>query len=338
MLMGAPSGNYDRVGNLHDQNASAGLTAMHGGRISANSNRKIRSAVEWLLCSASWKWLKSKQTGTFHKWQLSFLTLTLPTQGNMTDKQVKEILNAWLTLAKYNYGLKSYIWKAEPQKRGEIHFHITSDCYMWKKSVQYEWNRLLSKSGLLNGHANPPSTRIHSTYKVKNMAAYLTKYFCKGEPQHTRPPFRKKFEGIEYQPKGHTHMHPLDMSNLFYIRPIQGRLWGCSHTLSQARSLSYTIDVPEMRATNDELRTCGAREKQNTYGNFYKLPDDYYENLTYGQLKHDYNFHRRKIRKDTNLHQFEIYNQDGSIINDPRVIARLKKETPCPKTDPSTMF
>lgn len=323
--MAAPSGNYDRLNNLGRSNASAGLQAQHGGRISANASRKIRNAIEWLLAAAEEKYVYSKRTKKFHKWKLSFLTLTLPTQSHLTDIEVKSILNSFLTLAKYNYGLKSYVWKAEPQRRGVIHFHLTSDCYMWKESVRFEWNRLLSKSGLLNGHPDAPSTKIHSTYKVKNMAAYLTKYFCKPDPRATKPPYKPKMPGIEYQCRGHVDMHPLDLNSLAYIRPIGGRLWGCSQTLSKARSLSYIVDQGEMRSLNQEMRDAKAKESQKPWCNYFQLPDDYYEKLSPGQLKHDYLLHLHKIRKRKKFHQFEVFDEEGQLISDRRVLKQIQK-------------
>lgn len=324
--MGAPSRSYARVANLHASTSSAGLQAMHGGRISQSSARKIRNAIEWLLAAASEKYVYSKKTKRFHKWKLSFLTLTLPTQSNLSDIQVKEILNAFLTLAKYNYGLHSYIWKAEPQARGVIHFHLTSDCYMWKNSVRFEWNRLLSKYGLLNGHDDAPSTKIHSTYRVQNMAAYLTKYFIKPPAQFTKVPKKPTFDGLTVSRRGSTECALDFPCKLFYIRPISGRLWGCSHSLSKARGLSYTVDVPEMRSINNELREAGAREQQKSYCNFFKLPDDYYKNLTHGQLKHDYLAHVGRIRKKKHFHQFEIYDEKGELITDKKILRTFGKQ------------
>jgi len=324
--MGAPSKAYDRVGNIHGLNASAGLQAMHGGRISANSARKIRNAIDWLLASAEEKYIYSKKANRFYKWKLSFLTLTLPTQANTSDIQVKSILNSFLTLAKYNYGLHSYIWKAEPQSRGVIHFHLTSDCYMWKNSVRYEWNRLLSKNGLLNGHADAPTTKIHSVYRVKNMAGYLTKYFIKPPTPFTKVPYIPKYGGLAISRRGSEEIGFVFPTTLFYIRPIAGRLWGCSQELSRARSLSYTVDIPEMRTMNDEIRESGARESQKTYCNYYQLPDDYYEKLSYGQLKHDYNVHKLKIRKVAVKDRYDIRGEDGLQIADKKILRRFEKQ------------
>lgn len=324
--MGAPSKAYDRVGNLHGSSASAGLQAMHGGRISQSSARKIRNAIDWLLASAEEKYIYSKKANRFYKWKLSFLTLTLPTQGTLSDTAVKGILNAFLTLAKHNYGLQSYIWKAEPQARGVIHFHLTSDCYMWKNSVRFEWNRLLSKYGLLNGQTNAPSTKIHSVYRVKNMAGYLCKYFIKPPTPFTKTPYAPKYGGLAVSRRGSEEISFTFPEKLFYIRPIAGRLWGCSQSLSQARSLSYTVDIPEMRSMNQEIRDSGAREQQKTYCNYYQLPDDYYDKLSFGQLKHDFNVHKLKIRKVAVKDRYDIRGEDGLLIADKKILRRFDKQ------------
>lgn len=299
---------------------------MHGGRISASSARKIRNAVEWLVASASEKYLYSKKANRLYKWKLSFLTLTLPTQAGSTDIQVKSLLNNFLTLAKHNYGLKSYIWKAEPQLRGVIHFHITSDAYMWKNSVQFEWNRLLSKSGLLNGHSDAPSIKIHSVYRIKNMAAYLTKYFVKAPTKFQKPPFAKRYGDLTATRHGQDIFYFELPEKLFYTRPLTGRLWGCSHNLSKARSLSYTVDTAEMRSMNDEIRAEASHEMQKTYCNFFKLPADYYDKLAYGQIKHDYEITRKSIQSAERWGNWNIHDNEGNEITDKKIIRRFAKQ------------
>lgn len=327
VVMGAPSGNYNRVANLGKDAEPTALVQMHGGEISSNAARKIRNAIDWLIASASEKYVYSKKTKRFHKWKLSFLTLTLPTQGRMNDIEVKSILNSFLTLAKYNYGLHSYIWKAEPQARGVIHFHLTSDCYMWKNSVRFEWNRLLSKSGLLNNQPDAPSTKIHSTYKLSNVAAYLSKYFLKPK-KISMPPEKNYLHGLpNYYHSNKSEVYSKSLGTLRYIRPIVGRLWGCSHSLSQARSLSYTVDAGEMRSLNSEIREASVKEIQKQYCNYYQLPSDYYDNLTHGQLKHDYLAHVLKIRKKKLLHQYEIYSAEGEPITDKKIIRKFIAST-----------
>jgi hypothetical protein len=325
--MGAPPLYSQRMANFGGTDSEAGLKEMHHGYISPHSARKIRNAVDWLLAAAKEKWVYSKKNNRFYKWKLSFLTLTLPTQGQMTDLEVKSVLNSFLTLAKYNYGLRSYIWKAEPQARGVIHFHLTSDCYMWKNSVRFEWNRLLRKSGLLNNHDDPPTTKIHSTYRVKNMSAYLTKYFIKANQNENYPPLKPSHLIRTNKDVRFTREEFVNSKIHNYIRPINGRLWGCSHSLSQARNLSYIVDSDEMRSLNSELRKESTRETQKDYCNFFFLKDGFYQRLPAGAIRDDYNNHLSKIRKKRYFHQFEIYDSEGEIITHKSTLKKFKRQT-----------
>ena len=80
-----------------------------------------------------------------------------------------------------------YIWKAERQKRGAIHYHITSNKFIHYQELRNKWNWLLSKHGLNESyvkehqHNNANSTDVHSVKNIKNLAPYLIKYFTKTE-------------------------------------------------------------------------------------------------------------------------------------------------------------
>lgn len=272
-----PSRYKTRSLNLRGSNPSIGLNAQHKGIVSSNAARKIRTAIDWLLASADTKYLYSKKTGKYHPWQINFCTLTLPTQGNKSDKQIKQILNAWLQVAKYEFDLKSYIWKAEPQKRGTIHIHLTSDCFMWHKKVRFTWNRLLKKHGLLNGHEDPNSTDIHSTYKIKNMSAYLCKYFTKGK------------EGE---------------------RTIEGRLWGCSRSLSKARGIRFEMDWAEKKNEEYFLLQDSVKRYAKDFCDSYYMKNDWYKSLQDCELKRLFDARRRLIRKKKLKDQFEVYSME----------------------------
>jgi len=159
------------------------------------------------------------------------------------------------------------------------------------------------------------------------MAAYLTKYFVKPPASFTNPPFKQKYAGLTISFRGSEEVGYKFPENLYYVRPLSGRLWGCSHSLSAARALSYTVDVPEMRAMNADIRAAGAKEKQKTYCNFYQLPANYYDNLSHGQLKHDYNAHLLNIRKKKNSAQLEIYSPEGDLITDKKILVKFETQT-----------
>lgn len=115
-----------------------------------------------------------------------FITLTIPNQRNKTDQEVKrELLELFLKRMVYNEMMFNYFWKAEKQKRGELHFHIVSDRYIDYKYLQRVWNSILYKAGMLDeffkkyNHYNPPSTHIEALNKIHGAINYAMKYISK---------------------------------------------------------------------------------------------------------------------------------------------------------------
>jgi len=171
-----------------------------------------------------------------------------------------------------------------------------------------------------------PVPKIHSTYRVDNIAGYLCKYFIKPPAKFIEPPFKNKFGGLAVSRRGSEEIYFEFPEKVFYVRPISGRLWGCSQELSKARKLSYTVDVPEMRALIQELRDVKSKERQSTYCNLYHIPDDYYQKLSEGQLKHDYLLHIMKIRKIAVKDRYDIRDETGKQIAEKKILRRFEKQ------------
>ncbi len=211
------------------------------GQISINAAAKIRKAVDWLTVAATPKKVFVKELKREISFKLNFITLTLPCmQSDVTDAEIKnKALNLFFTTCRQKWGMNNYIWKAEAQANGNIHFHITTDIYIHWGDLRKLWNRCLHGLGYISRykanmqavHANgfhfredlekqwsrekqyqaylygcktdwsdPNTTDVHAVRKISNLAAYLTKYFTKNDTER---------------------------------RPIKGRLWGMSQLLSK---------------------------------------------------------------------------------------------------------
>lgn len=217
------------------------------GEMSKKARHRISNSINWMVLSAKSKRVWSKKAAKHFRFKVNFITLTLPvSQGNYSDKWIKkELFHAWMQYARVTWGVRNYIWKAETQDNGNIHFHITTDVFIHHKLLRHSWNRLLEKKGVMAGYiskhkamsfeqydtrynpkdeyspvgmlkryvkgqnegwSNPNSTDVRCVINVKNLAGYLAKYLAKDNP---------------------------------YRRRISGRLWGCNFELSEKRKVVY---------------------------------------------------------------------------------------------------
>jgi hypothetical protein len=120
------------------------------------------------------------------KKQLVLVTLTLSSKQVHDDQFIKRILlKSFIDKCKQSYSLVNYIWKAEVQTNGNIHFHILWDIYIDKHYVQDIWNSIQSEWGYTDeyvakhGHNFAPSTDIHMCRSTSKTIRYMAKYLCK---------------------------------------------------------------------------------------------------------------------------------------------------------------
>lgn len=283
------------------------------GKLSAKSVIKIKNKVNWLLYLTNNKTVYNHSKGTTYQFKLSFITLTLSSKQIHSDNTIKkELLNQFLTEAKWRWGIHHYIWRAEPQANGNIHFHIICDKFIPWLELRNVWNRLQNKLGYVdryreemkrfynggfkvrkellktwsyknqlksyrnsakNDFQSPNSTDVHSLRQVKNPGAYIAKYITKNEDR----------------------------------RLIKGRLWGLSESLS---AIDGAIDLLHNDLYNDiaMLRhnhpgsfvdeeyfslidvKISALDKE-VYPALFKLFFDYLEYLKYQDTKQQYIIH-----------------------------------------------
>ena len=59
---------------------------------------------------------------------LAFYSISFP--AGAPDEALYEIWNRWLTNCRRRYGLRTYLWVAERQKNGTLHYHLLTNDYM----------------------------------------------------------------------------------------------------------------------------------------------------------------------------------------------------------------
>jgi hypothetical protein len=239
----------------------------HKDTVSDHARRKIGKAVEYLIFMARHKSLPDTFHGKAFKFQIAFITLTLPSAQVHTDNQIKsDCLNQMLIELHRKWHVKHYLWRAEKQINGNIHFHILVDKFVPWSELRDCWNRITNKLGYVDryrdqmrafhsggfkartellekwaykaqikayqaGKANdwnsPNSTDVHSLKQVSNIKDYLIKYCTKNE-----------------QNKG-----------------LVGRIWGCDYDLSDIKGAQIIADSQ----VKDAVRQLTAQFNPPTY-------------------------------------------------------------------------
>lgn len=219
------------------------------GFMTPTQQKKIRKILENWITPLTTPYLRSLTDELAYQPKFTFITLTLVAKQMHTDKEVKsKMLNTFLIWLKESKGVENYIWRAEAQQNGNIHFHIICDKQINWKPLRQEWNNIQNRMGYIEQYrknmlefhkngcrlrpelfknwsekaqrdaykrgmkenwSNPNSTDIHEFLNKKNPAAYLAKYCGKNQ------------EGV---------------------RGIEGRLWSCSCELGRLVDYSTPID------------------------------------------------------------------------------------------------
>lgn len=138
-------------------------------------------------------------TDRMRKPKLYFFTITF--QDSTPDGTCYRVLNTWLTILRQKKLLRSYLWVAERQKNGTIHFHMAVPHYMNAPKVNRIMKNCLldlkNKGDLVNwarekivkyngvdiakNRETKRPVNFAAGGKEKALANYLTKYITKND-------------------------------------------------------------------------------------------------------------------------------------------------------------
>lgn len=162
------------------------------------NKKSLMTATGWLISLAKEKSIFNEKFNSWFKFRVNFITLTLSAPQMHDDLFIKRyMLNRFLVNCKRSFGMLNYIWRAEPQKNGNIHFHLLTDVYIHHSDLRSTWNNIQLDYGYINQNninSNPNSTDIHSLKNIKNVSQYVAKYCTKNDP--TRRTIKGKLYGI----------------------------------------------------------------------------------------------------------------------------------------------
>jgi hypothetical protein len=249
---------YDKIQKIQMPKSN-----FHNNKFSNQARRKVSKALDYLIFLSSDKQLPPTAHGKSLNFKISFITLTLSSLQKHSDNEIKELLlNQFLIEAKRKWNVSNYVWRAEKQKNGNIHFHILTDRFIPWSELRQVWNRIQNKlgycdryreemlkfhnggfkvradllkhwsykkqikaykEGCANDWHNPNSTDIHSIRLVSNVKAYVMKYVTKDQAEGE----------------------------------IIGRMWGCNYELTNLSGARVVVDsmiCDEIRSAFRKIR------------------------------------------------------------------------------------
>lgn len=140
----------------------------------------------------------------------AFYSISFPVE--ISDDIGYKVFNTWLTRCRKDCGLKSYLWVAERQKNGTLHFHLITHNYMairkvndfMRQSLQTQKDKGLldCKQRVIDKYNGVDVDNLYHSKRKKNnnnrlsqaeaqrkLSYYLTKYISKNEVKSNRLPW-----------------------------------------------------------------------------------------------------------------------------------------------------
>lgn len=265
----------------------------HQGRISIIAKRKISRSLSYLVYTAKPKPIHKPWHGRNFMFKVNFITLSLSSKQIHSDQVIKaQLLNQFIIEMKNRWNVEMYVWRAEKQKNGRIHFHIATGSFIPWNELRNVWNRIQQKlgyvtryresrlkwhqsgfhydpkhekkwprakqlkaykSGMHTGWDNPNSVDIHSLRHVGDIKAYMIKYMSKN----------KKF--TDEQKRMFNALPLAEQRKLRKEKFVTGRLWACSSTLVDLPG--GNVDI--CSAVEDELHKVFLNDDKCVYNSDY---------------------------------------------------------------------
>lgn len=236
-------------------------------QMSKKARTRLQNSINWLTACSSKRKVSIDGGKSVFYFKIGFVTLTLPCEQFHSHADIKsKCLNRFLTDLRRFHNVNNYVWKAELQDNGNVHFHLTIDKFIHYMQIRKLWNNAISKLGYVQAYAkkfqnmnleeytayrrknsntsaerigkayaygvstnwqSPNTTDVKNVRNVQDLAAYLSKYLSK-------PLLGKKANEAQKASAA----------------AWSGRTWFCSTSLSRLKSKKIEVDFNTRRIFN----------------------------------------------------------------------------------------
>lgn len=263
---------------------------VYTGLLSKFAQKRLKKAINLLIAIATEKEVQNPTTGKYYRFKVNFITLTLSAPAtHIPDKEIKrQLLDVWIKRAKRKFKMHNYVWRAERQKNGNIHFHILSDVYIHHTALKESWNEVQNRLGLIDefekkhGHRHPNSTDVHAVHKIKDLAAYMVKYMTKAKAQD-------------------------DI--------IQGKLWDCSQNLKTKGNCEMLLEGQPLKVWQTVIERESVRVKHTDHCSIAFIESGQLEGMISGEVLLRWREYLQMIR-DKGLRESVATREKPKLISD----------------------
>lgn len=208
--------------------------------VSEATRKKIATAARALSWCAEPRKIRNSR-GEYVQHLLSFVTLTLPSSQTETDAEItKKLLGSYLDRMRKLSLLRNYVWRAEKQRNGNIHYHLITDSYASFSIFKKMWLIVLEKYGYLQPYTAKFSNMSFTEYcrqpfNAKRTPARIAAAYAKGKRENWRNPPCVDVVSID-SPEGvqryiSKYISKVDKDN---ENIVTGRTWAASSSVSAA--------------------------------------------------------------------------------------------------------
>lgn len=267
------------------------LVKAYTGQMTASAKKRLIRAINLLIAISKRKKAIHFDTKKEFWFRVNFITLTLPSpQGSVSDKELKKkCLKPFLEYWQDKHSEFTYVWRAERQGNGNLHFHLLSNTYLHYQFIRDVWNSKLNLLGFIDEfqknhhHSNPNSTDVHAVTQIRHLAAYMAKYMAKKEEE------------------GQT---------------IEGRLWDCSARLKTRLKCAWPMSNADADIFEQIFKKSGKKSFATDHCGGVRLSEPEMHELFPDKWKSEYSAYLEKIRTSPAKNSFKkkIQVQEGGVI------------------------
>lgn len=242
-----------------NERSDLNLTANREKRtISRQSRKKIINAIGWLFQFTDTRRVTINDKS--FNFRLGFVTLTLPSVQRHTDNKIKKTcLNNFLNRIRNEHNVHHYVWRAEKQKNGNIHFHLLIDQPIHFAIIQRMWNQSTELLGYVSEFQKQQQNKYRNGFYVdyKIMQKYGTsaekqkKRWLKGVKEKWRNPHSTEIKNLKsiknigaYVTKYMAKSEKIDETDTNEKLKVSGNIWNCSEGLNM-RIHAEAVNIPE---------------------------------------------------------------------------------------------